>query len=101
MKYNLKSSIGRFLFTGILEGISYVVLLFIAMPLKYIANKPMAVEITGMIHGILFVLYCILLLMAMIEHKWSIGKGIIAFIASLIPFGAFFLERILKIKNPQ
>lgn len=93
--YTFKTSIGRFLITGILEGISFLFLLGIAMPLKHIAGKPQAVEVAGMIHGVLFILYMLLLLMVMIEHKWSIRKGLVAFVASIVPFGAFFLEKLL------
>ncbi len=86
----------RFRMIGIIEGISYLVLLFIAMPLKYIAGIALAVKIVGMIHGLLFIGYVVLLALAMKEYGWSLKYGIKLFIASLIPFGTFFTEKELK-----
>ena len=85
-----------FLKVGFAEGISYLILLFIAMPLKYFMEMPMPVKIVGMAHGVLFVAFCLLLLMATIKYKWSIKLAIIGFLLSLVPFGTFYLERILK-----
>ncbi|AXE17195.1 hypothetical protein DR864_05310 [Runella rosea] len=88
----LKNTIGRLRIIGFLEGISFLVLLFIAMPLKYIAGQPMAVKITGMAHGVLFVLYILYVVMAAVEYSWSIKKSVLAFIASLVPFGTFWAD---------
>ncbi len=84
-----------------LEGISYLVLLLIAMPLKYFANIPDAVKYVGWVHGVLFVLFCIYLLKVWIGFKWSFGKVVIAFIASLLPFGTFVLDAKLKNEYPE
>lgn len=89
----MKSSLNTLRLLALLEGISYLVLLGIAMPLKYYYDKPDAVEIVGMAHGILFVLYCIILLIVHIQLKWSIAKTIGAFIASLVPFGTFYADK--------
>ena len=86
----------RFRQIGFIEGISYLVLLFIAMPLKYIFDYPMATKIVGMLHGILFSIYIWLLVAAMQEYKWNIKFGIELFIASLIPFGTFYTDKKLK-----
>lgn len=97
MKNNFFSSaLGRFRLVAILEGISYLVLLFIAMPLKYIWQMPLAVKYTGWAHGVLFVLYMVLLLLVWIELKWKFTKVLWAFIASFIPFGTFILDKQLK-----
>jgi integral membrane protein len=88
-----------FLKVGFAEGISYLILLFIAMPLKYFMDMPMPVKIVGMAHGVLFVAFCLLLLMATIKYKWSIKLATIGFLLSFLPFGTFYLERILKNKN--
>lgn len=82
-----------FLRMGHIEGISYLVLLFIAMPLKYMAGIPMAVQVVGYLHGILFIAYCILLAMVMQKMKWSFLKGFYAFLLSLVPFGTFWLHK--------
>ena len=73
-----------------------LLLLFIAMPLKYWADSPAMVKYTGWAHGVLFVIYMVLLLLVWIKYKWSFGKVLIAFLASLLPFGTFLFERRLK-----
>ncbi len=90
------STLGRFRLVAILEGISYLVLLFIAMPMKYIWHLPLAVKYTGWAHGVLFVLYMLLLLLVWIELKWKFSKVLWAFVASLIPFGTFILDKQLQ-----
>lgn len=87
---------GRFRFIAITEGVSYLLLLTIAMPLKYFAAQPLPVKYLGWAHGVLFVLYCFLLLQVWIKYKWSFGKALVAFIASLLPFGTFVLDKRLK-----
>lgn len=88
--------IKRFTTIALLEGISYLVLLAIAMPLKYFFNFPQAVQVVGWAHGILFMLYGILLLLCWIEYRWSFGRVVWFFIASLLPFVPFIVERKLK-----
>ena len=78
---------------ALLEGLSFLVLLGIAMPLKYIYNKPNAVQLVGMAHGILFILYVINLLIVHMKHKWAMGKTAGAFVAALIPFGTFYADK--------
>jgi integral membrane protein len=86
----------RFLKTGIAEGLSFVVLVAIAMPLKYIAGIGLPVRIVGMLHGILFILYTLLLIHAAFVYKWTLLKTIGAFLLSFIPTGTFFLKSLLK-----
>ena len=81
---------------GNVEGVSYLLLLGVAMPLKYLADMPLAVRIVGMGHGVLFIAYCILLALCMRRFKWSLGFGIYLFVATLIPFGTFVTDRKLK-----
>ncbi len=78
------------------EAVSYLILLGIAMPLKYLAGQPLAVKITGMIHGILFVVFCVALLRVMLEARWPFQRCALIFIASFIPFVPFFLDRRMK-----
>ncbi len=92
----MKNIINRFRVIGFIEGISYLVLLFLAMPLKYIWGYPMAVKVVGMTHGILFIAYVILLYLAHTRYQWGIKYSTILFIASLIPFGTFFTDKRLK-----
>ena len=80
---------------GNIEGISYLLLLGIAMPMKYFFGFPMAVKIVGMAHGVLFLAYCLLLALQMRANKWNLLFGIYLFVATLIPFGTFVTDRRL------
>ncbi len=92
----LSNPIGRLRLIGLIEGISFLLLLFVAMPLKYAAGLPEAVKYVGWAHGALFVLFIVALLHAASETEWSLGKIAGAFIASVVPFGTFILDRTLK-----
>ena len=81
---------------GNVEGISYLVLLGIAMPMKYLMEIPEAVKIVGMAHGVLFLAYCLLLALCMKNYRWKFGCGAYLFVATLIPFGTFVTDRRLK-----
>jgi integral membrane protein len=81
---------------GNIEGISYLLLLGIAMPMKYFFGFPMAVKIVGMAHGVLFIAYCLLLALQMKANKWNLLFGIYLFAATLIPFGTFVTDRKLS-----
>ncbi len=97
MPLNLKTSlIDRLRLSSILDGISYLVLLGIAMPLKYMADMPMAVRVVGSIHGFLFVALCLFLLIALTTRRLSFGWCVVVFLCSLIPFAPFLLDRFLK-----
>lgn len=78
-----------------LEGISFLVLLGIAMPLKYMYNKPEMVKIVGMAHGLLFVAYILLVVIVRDLLKWDMKKTILALAASVFPFGTFYADRKL------
>ena len=92
------TSVGILRFVGILEGISYLVLLIIAMPLKYLFDLPMAVTIVGGLHGFLFVSYVIMVAFVKFKKRWSILWGIWAVFLAFIPFGTFYLDKQLKTK---
>ena len=78
------------------EAVSYLVLLLIAMPLKYLAGIPSAVKVVGSIHGLLFVVFCVALLRVLITARWPLGRAALVFIASLLPFAPFFLDSKMK-----
>ena len=78
------------------EGISYIVLLLIAMPMKRFFGLPMAVTVTGSIHGALFIAFAFMTLHAMIAYKKGLLWGIKVGFASIIPLGTFFLDKDLK-----
>ena len=81
---------------GIAEGISFLVLLGIAMPLKYIFKLPMAVKICGWAHGILFVAFLFLAWEYKTDKNRSFKWFAIAFLAAIIPTGTFFFDKKLK-----
>ena len=88
------TSVGRFRIVAFWEGISYLLLLFVAMPLKYAAGVDIAVRIVGMAHGVLFLAYCVTLALAArrLGARWTL----IAFVISLVPGGTFWLEARLR-----
>ena len=81
---------------GIAEGISFLVLLFIAMPLKYYFAQPMAVKIVGWLHGILFIAFVSLAWNYKNEHDKNFKWFALAFVAALIPAGTFLFDRKLR-----
>lgn len=91
----LSTPIGRLRLVGILEGISFLVLLGIAMPLKYLAGQPEAVKVVGWAHGALFVLYVGAVLQAALAHGWGVGRLLAFLVASVLPFGPFVADRKL------
>jgi integral membrane protein len=83
------------------EGISFLFLLLIAMPLKYYFHLPMAVKITGWLHGILFIAYVRLALSVIAVMKWNWFNTLVALAVSLIPGGTFWLDRSLKVREQE
>jgi integral membrane protein len=90
------SLIGRFRTIAFWEGISFLVLLFIAMPMKYGLGMPLAVRVVGMAHGLLFIAYVIALGLAATNHGWGPKWVAVAFGASLVPGGTFWLDGRLR-----
>ena len=78
------------------EGTSFLVLLFIAMPLKYFADEPMPVKVVGYAHGFLFVAFMLLAFVVKFQFNRTWGWGVKAFVASIIPFGTFLMEKQWK-----
>ncbi len=95
-----KTAIDRLRVISIIEAISYLLLIGIAMPLKYVWGEPLAVRVVGMAHGVLFCLFCAALLNAMLTQKWSIKPPFWIFLASLIPFAPIWVEKWLKKQTP-
>ena len=92
----INKNVKKFGFINTAEGYSYLALLFVAMPLKYMLGLAVAVKIVGMIHGLLFIAFLILLMLAADEVKWPFKSSVIFFVASLIPFGTFFTKNKIK-----
>ena len=88
----LKTTLGRLRVIGFWEGVSFLVLLLIAMPLKYLADWPHAVRVVGMAHGLLFILYVWAALQAALELNWSWKRTGLVLLASLLPAGPFIVD---------
>lgn len=82
-----------FQISGFLEATSYLVLLFIAMPLKYIWEMPMFVRWTGSFHGLFFCIFCLMVVLVAQRQKWSLKVTALAFLSAFFPFGPFIFER--------
>jgi len=85
--------IKMFRIIALLEGISLLVLLFIAMPIKYIWDAPQMVSTVGMAHGVLFLMYIVFAILVYTELKWVRKTLAIVMFASIIPFGTFYVEK--------
>ena len=80
---------------GKIEAVSLLVLLLIAMPLKYAAGYPEAVRVVGMAHGILWLVFLVFLALSLPQIGWRMG--LLAFIASVLPAGPFAIDDKLKV----
>jgi integral membrane protein len=87
----LNNALGRLRLCAWIEGTTYL-LLGITMPLKYWMDMPQPNYIVGMLHGVFFILYCLLVLQVAFKDKWSKINTFWALLASLIPFGTFVAE---------
>jgi integral membrane protein len=83
----------RFKWTAYSEGASFLVLLGVAMPLKYLFDLPLAVRVVGMLHGVLFILYALLVMEALGAGRFNLRTAALAMLASVLPFGPFVFER--------
>ncbi len=81
-----------FRLVALFEGISAVLLLFVAVPIKYIFNDPQYVKLLGMPHGVLFILYIIIAIVLHFEMNWNLKKTSFILFASIIPFGTFYID---------
>jgi integral membrane protein len=85
---------------GIAEGISLLVLMCIAMPLKYLVGKPEAVQYVGWMHGLLFIAFMMTALVVYFQKSWPFKRVVLAFIAAFLPFGTFIFDKWLQ-KQPD
>ncbi len=93
------SEIRRFRMTALAEGSSFLALLFIAIPMKYVMGMPSVVTVVGAIHGILFLLYIGQLATLRTTYQWDNKFSFYAFLASLLPFGPFVFDKHLRGKE--
>ncbi|MFK5878149.1 MAG: DUF3817 domain-containing protein [Flavobacteriaceae bacterium] len=78
---------------ALLEGVSYILLLFIATPIKHFTEDPQYVKMLGMPHGLLFITYIVLAFLLKPEYKWNKRQFLVVLIASVIPLGTFYVDR--------
>lgn len=93
MRALFKSQIGRLRVIAFLEGWSLLLLLFIAMPVKYILDVPEATWAIGFIHGILFIIFVLATLTISFLQKWNITRVFMVMVSSVLPFGTFYIDR--------
>ncbi|MGN8055891.1 DUF3817 domain-containing protein [Pedobacter sp. 22163] len=94
----LKTPIGRLRIIGFLEGTSLLVLVFVAVPLKYIMHRPELVKLTGPIHGLLFCLFVFITFSVGVAYKWVFSKITWkVLLACIIPFGTFYIDKYILI----
>lgn len=96
----IKTHIGRLRLLGFLEGISWLVLLFVAVPVKYIGQDPSLVKAIGPVHGLLFVVFVLYSIWVGLEQNWKftmIGKVLLS---SIVPFGTFYIDRKIRSHVP-
>ncbi|MBC8133033.1 MAG: DUF3817 domain-containing protein [Deltaproteobacteria bacterium] len=92
----VSSVIRQLRIVGLVEGVSFLALLGVAMPLKYLAGMPGAVRVVGMIHGVLFLIYLLAIAHAQLTIRWPPSRAFTLFVASLVPFGTFLTEPRLR-----
>ena len=92
----LRTPVGRLRAIGMIEGVSFLMLLGVAMPLKYFANLPEAVRLVGWVHGILFIGFLVALMLARDAMGWSFRWTALVLLAALLPFGPFVIDGRLR-----
>ncbi|NEN22216.1 DUF3817 domain-containing protein [Cryomorpha ignava] len=85
--------LSQFIFIGRLEVLSFLVLLLIAMPMKYFMDFPLAVKYVGWAHGVLFMLYAGAIAILGYQYKWKFIRMFLLFISAFIPFGPILMEK--------
>ena len=96
-----RTNVSRLRYLAYLEGISFLLLIGIGMPLKYFYEMPKPNLVIGMAHGLLFISYCVWVIIVMSERKWNLKKTFMALLASLLPFGTFVADaKIFRDEQP-
>ncbi len=89
------AALRQFRLVALAEGVSFLVLLFIAMPMKYLLDLPLAVRVVGSVHGVLFVAFVLALVRVSFVRRWAVPRSLLAFVSSIVPFGTFVFDRSL------
>ena len=91
-----QEEISLFKMISTVEGISFLILLFVAMPLKYMFGMPIATKIIGSIHGALFMYYLYMQYKSSSKYRWNFKQNLLFFVASIVPFMTFYTHKILS-----
>jgi integral membrane protein len=97
----IDTELGRLRIVSLLEGVSYLLLLGIAVPLKYVAGAPLAVQVLGRVHGLLFVLFVLALAQVAVAVPWTWRRVVNAIVLAVLPFGAFVFEARLRAEEDR
>ena len=81
---------------ALVEAVSFLLLLGVAMPLKYAAGMPMAVKVAGWIHGVLFITLIVALVRAKLAARWPVARAGLVLVAALLPCGPFVIDRRMR-----
>lgn len=96
----LATDLGRLRLISLLEGTSYLLLVGLAVPLKYLAGRPELVHLLGRVHGLLFVVFIIALTQVALSTPWTPRRILLVLGAAMVPLGALLLERSLRAETP-
>ena len=91
----------QFRWVGHLEGLSFLLLLFVAMPLKYLADWPLGVRVIGAVHGGLFLAFLVVLFKVASDERWRLTRSAGALLASIVPFGFFVFDARVLSEPPK
>ncbi len=91
-----KTPLGRFRLLAIAEGISFLAILLITMPLKYQFQMPEPNKVVGMLHGLLFIAYVMAVIRMRADENWTAKFTGIALVASILPAGTFYVDWLIK-----
>ena len=98
----IKTQLGRLRLLAFIEGVSFLLILFVTMPLKYGLQMGEPNKIVGMAHGVLFILYVVAVIQISIDESWLKKKTFLALLASIIPFGTFWADKkLFRTKNGE
>lgn len=90
-----------FRITSFLEGLSYILLLFVGVPLKYLGQNDIIVKLLGMPHGVLFMAYLLIALLIRAKMNWDLKTTFVVLVASILPFGTFYINRKYLKEDPE
>ena len=92
----VSTPVGRLRLFSLLEAVTYLILLFVAVPIRYAGHNPNPVHVMGPVHGTLFILYVLAAIDVRGKLGWDSKVTLKVLVASVIPFAPFYVERWLR-----